>query len=163
MLVNYLERQRPPAAEAKILKETALTTWPQGRVAENIRLEKLHAQRDQELTKPLLSRDYGSVLRAYKKTREDVVKLGKESPLLATLDTEIKDFDTKLKDLYPRAVQVLKGGVYETSFLVAFRSNFPQAPEDPEVTLAGLQYGLSPAGRDPARLRRHAVHAASRR
>jgi predicted Zn-dependent protease len=136
VLVNYMERQKPPAAEAKILKETALATWPQGRVAENIRLEKLHSQRDQELTKPLLSRDYGSVLRAYKKTREEVVKLAKESPLLATLDTEIKDFDTKLKDLYPRAVLVLKGGVYETAFLVAFRSNFPQAPEDPEVMLA---------------------------
>ncbi|HEV7516329.1 MAG TPA: M48 family metalloprotease [Thermoanaerobaculia bacterium] len=136
VLVNYLEKQRPAAAEAKVLKETALSTWPLGRVAENLRLEKLHAQRDQELTKPLLSRDYGSVVRAYKKTRDEVAKLGKESPLLATLDTEIKDFDSKQKELYPRAVQVLKGGVYETAFLVAFRSNFPQAPEDPEVTLA---------------------------
>lgn len=136
VLVNYAEKQRPAAAEAKILKESALATWPQGRVAEEIRLERLHSQRDQELTKPLLSRDYGSVVRAYKKTREEVAKLTPQSPLLGTLDTEIRDFDNKVKELYPRAVQVLKGGVYETSFLVAFRSNFPQAPEDPEVTLA---------------------------
>ncbi len=136
VLMTYLERQKPAGPEAKILKESALNAWPVNAVAERIRLEKLHAQRDQELTRPLLSRDYGSVIRAYKKTREEVVKLTPQSPLLATIDSEVKDFDNKLKDLYPRAVQVLKGGVYETSFLVSYLSNFPQAPEDPEVTLA---------------------------
>ncbi len=136
VLVNYIDRQKPSAPEARLLKESALSTWPQGQVAERIRLEKLHSQRDQELTRPLLSRDYGSVIRSYKKTREEVLKLTPQSPLLATVDSELKDFDNKLKELYPRAVQVLKGGVYETSFLVSYLSNFPQAPEDPEVTLA---------------------------
>jgi len=136
VLVNYLERQKPAAPEAKLLKDSALAAWPQNAVAERIRLEKLHTQRDQELTRPLLSRDYGSVIRAYKKTREEVVKLTPQSPLLATIDSEVKDFDNKLKELYPRAVQVLKGGVYETSFLVSYLSNFPQGPESSEVTLA---------------------------
>jgi len=136
VLVNYIDRQKPSAPEAKLLKESALSTWPQGQVAERIRLEKLHSLRDQELTRPLLSRDYGSVIRSYKKTREEVLKLTPQSTLLATVDSELKDFDNKLKELYPRAVQVLKGGVYETSFLVSYLSNFPQAPEDPEVTLA---------------------------
>ena len=136
VLVNYLERQKPAGGEAKLLKESALSAWPTNGVAERIRLEKLHAQRDQELTRPLLSRDYGSVIRAYKKTREEVVKLTPQSSLLATVDSEVKDFDNKLKELYPRAVQVLKGGVYETSFLVSYLSNFPQAAEDSEVTLA---------------------------
>jgi beta-barrel assembly-enhancing protease len=136
VLVNYVERGRPAAAEGKLLKEFALATWPVGQVAERIRLERLHGQRDQELTRPLLSRDYGSVIKAYKKTRDEVAKLTPQSPLLPNLDSELKDFDNKLKELYPRAVQVLKGGVYETSFLVSFLSNFPQAPEDPEVTLA---------------------------
>ena len=57
--------------------ETVAIREPGGTdAAERIRLEKLHSQRDQELTRPLLSRDYGSVIRAYKKTREEVVKLG---------------------------------------------------------------------------------------
>jgi predicted Zn-dependent protease len=136
VLAGYLERQKPPAAEAKILKDAALATWPQGKVAETFRLEELHALRDKQLAKPLLSRDYGSIIDSYKKTREEIAKLTRESPLLPTIDTELKDFDAKLKELYPRAVQVIKGGVYETSFLVSFRSNFPQAPEIPQVTLA---------------------------
>src|SRR6202035_916126 len=42
----------------------------------------------------------------------------------------------KLKELYPRAVSVFKGGVYETAFLSSFLSNFPEAREVPEVALA---------------------------
>jgi len=136
LLANYLERQRPKADEAKFLKDAALATWPQGRVAETLRLEKLHAERDQELTKPLLSRNYGNLIRSYRKSRDTVAQLTPQSPFLANVDSEIKDFDNKLKELYPRAVQVLKGGVYETSFLVSFLANFPQSPEVPQVTLA---------------------------
>ncbi|HZF11344.1 MAG TPA: M48 family metalloprotease [Thermoanaerobaculia bacterium] len=136
LLANYLERQRPKADEAKFLKDAALATWPQGRTAETLRLEKLHAERDQELTKPLLSRNYGGLIRSYRKSRDTVAQLTPQSPFLGNVDSEIKDFDNKLKELYPRAVQVMKGGVYETSFLVSFLANFPQSPEVPQVTLA---------------------------
>jgi predicted Zn-dependent protease len=147
LLTNYLERQRLKGDEAKFLKDAALATWPVGRTAETLRLEKLHAQRDQELTKPLLSRDYGSLIRTYRKTRDEVAQATPQSPFLATVDSEITDFDNKLKELYPRAVLVLKGGVYETSFLVSFLSNFPQAPEVPQVTL-GLGDAYSRLGNE---------------
>ena len=38
--------------------------------------------------------------------------------------------------MLPRALEVLDGGVYETSFLESFLSNFPDAARAPEVGLA---------------------------
>ncbi len=58
------------------------------------------------------------------------------SDLLRTLDADIADLELKRKELLPKATQVLDGGVYETSFLVSFLSNFPDAPQVPEVALA---------------------------
>jgi Zn-dependent protease with chaperone function len=125
-----------PGDEISFLKAAALTAWPQGKGSDNLRLERLQALRDQELTRPLLSRDYGQVMRAYRAERDAVRALTPDSALLKSLETELADFDVKLKELYPRAVELFGGGVYETSFLESFRSNFPQAPENPRVALA---------------------------
>ena len=135
-LASYQERHKPAAEELAFLKATSLAAWPQGKSADDLRLEKLHALRDAELAKPLLSRDYGELARAYRKVRDEVKALTPESPLLAGLDSELRDFDVRLKELYPKAVEVLGGGVYETSFLRSFLSNFPDASQAPEVALA---------------------------
>jgi len=135
-LTAYQERYKPAAEELAFLKQGSLATWPQGRTAEDLRLEKLHAQRDAELAKPLLSRDYGELIRGYRQARDEVKALNPESPLLASIDTELRDFDAKQRELRPKAVEVLGGGVYETSFLKSFLSNFPDAAQAPEVALA---------------------------
>ncbi|HEX3526358.1 MAG TPA: M48 family metalloprotease [Thermoanaerobaculia bacterium] len=113
-----------------------LATWPQGKIADGIRLASLHRQRDAELAKPSLSRDYGAVIRKYRDELSAVRVLDPKSELAPALQAEIADLDAKRKELYPKAVQVLGGGIYETSFLVSFMSNFPDVKEAPEVGLA---------------------------
>jgi len=113
-----------------------LATWPQGKIADGIRLASLHRQRDAELAKPSLSRDYGAVIRKYRDELSAVRVLDPKSELAPALQAEIADLDAKRKELYPKAVQVLGGGIYETSFLVSFLSNFPDVKETPEVGLA---------------------------
>jgi Zn-dependent protease with chaperone function len=136
VLSTYLEREKPEDPTLSFLKRASLATWPKGEVSEGLRLEELHKQRDEELAKPLLSRDYGLVLRAYREEIEEVRSLDPKSDLLSTLQAEMADLDAKRKELYPRAKSVLGEGVYETSFLVAFLSNFPESTEVPEVALA---------------------------
>jgi predicted Zn-dependent protease len=138
-LTTWLERSRPKPGErdaAAYLKETSLATWPQGKVAENLRLERLHDLRDTELTKPLLSRDYGAVVRGYREEIAAVRALDPKSDLLPALDGEIADLEKQRREVLPRALEVLDGGVYETSFLESFLSNFPDAAQAPEVGLA---------------------------
>lgn len=136
VLSTYLEREKPEDPTLSFLKRASLATWPKGEVSEGLRLEELHRRRDEELTKPLLSRDYGAVLRAYREEIEEVRSLDPKSDLLTTLQAEVADLDAKRRELYPRAKEVLGGGVYETSFLVAYLSNFPESTEVPEVALA---------------------------
>ena len=57
-------RPKPPDVVA-YLKQTSLAAWPQGKTADALRLEQLHALREKELAKPVLARDYGSLVRAY--------------------------------------------------------------------------------------------------
>lgn len=136
LLSTYVEREKPADPELGFLKWATLATWPKGEVSETLRLEELHKLRDEELAKPLLSRDYGVVLRAYREEMDEVRSLESGSDLLNTLQTELADLDAKRKELYSRAKEVLGGGVYETSFLVAYLSNFPESTEVPEVALA---------------------------
>jgi Zn-dependent protease with chaperone function/predicted negative regulator of RcsB-dependent stress response len=135
-LSSYLERKRPEEDVTAFLKKTILATWPQGKVSDGLRLEKLHKRRDEELARPLLSRDYGAVLHLYRQELGEVRGLDAKSDLAGALEGEISDLESKRKELFPRAVEVLGGGVYETSFLTAFLSNFPEAQQVPEVALA---------------------------
>jgi predicted Zn-dependent protease len=135
-LMTWIDQAKPAPEEATFVKQFSLTSWPAGGVAASLRLEKLHTRRDQELAKPLLSRDYGDVVRTYREEVAAVAALEPKSELIENLNTEIKDLDLKRKELYPEAVKVLDRGVYETSFLVAFLSNFPDSPRVPEVALA---------------------------
>jgi Zn-dependent protease with chaperone function len=135
-LSKYMADHRPGDAETAFLKASSLAAWPQGNTADDIRLERLHQRRDEEMAKPLLSRDYGAVVRAYKDEMAEVKRLDAGSDLLRTLQGDVDDLETKRKELYRRAVEVLGGGIYETSFLEAFLSNFPDASQVPEVALA---------------------------
>ncbi len=135
-LKTWIDRKKPAEAETAFLKQAVLVAWPEGKVSDGLRLEKLHKRRDDELTKPLLSRDYGAVLKLYKSELAEVKSHDSKADLVGALEGEISDLETKRKELYPRAVETLGGGVYETSFLVAFLSNFPESQKVPEVALA---------------------------
>lgn len=135
-LDGYLQRNKPGEVETVFLKRALLAAWPEGKVADALRLERLHKRRDEELTRPLLSRDYGAVLRLYHSELAEVRGLNPKSDLVKALEGEISDVEAKRKELYPRAVELLGGGIYETSFLQSFLSNFPEAQEVPEVALA---------------------------
>lgn len=135
-LANYIDRNKPKEKLTLFLKESALATWPHGKTAESYRLESLHRIRDAELAKPQLSRDYGAVIKAYREGIEEVKAFDPKTPLAAVLTEEVAELETKRKELYPKAVEILDRGIYETSFLVAFLSNFPDAPQVPEVALA---------------------------
>ncbi len=135
-LSGYLDRKKPEEDVAAFLKQAVLAAWPQGKASDGLRLEKLHKRREEELARPLLSRDYGAVLRLYREELAAVRSLDAQSDLVAALEGEISDLEAKRKELYPRAVEVLGGGIYETSFLTAFLSNFPDAGQVPEVALA---------------------------
>jgi Zn-dependent protease with chaperone function len=83
--------------------------------------------------------DYGAVVRAYRKELTEMAALdptGPPPPLATTLNREIADLEAQRRALYPRAAAVWNGSVYETAFLVSFLSNFPEAPEAPQVALA---------------------------
>lgn len=78
-------------------------------------------------------------MRAYRKELAEIQSLdpmGPMPPLAPTLNGEIADLEAQRQALYPHTLEVWNGGVYETAFLVAFVSNFPDSPEVPKVALA---------------------------
>ncbi|MES1244866.1 MAG: M48 family metalloprotease [Acidobacteriota bacterium] len=135
-LMTWMDQTKPAPEETTFVKGVSLSAWPAGAVAVSLRLEKLHGRRDGELAKPLLSRDYGQVLRVYREELATVKSLDPASDAVPGLETEVRDLELKRKELYPKAVEILDKGVYETSFLEAFLSNFPDSPRVPQVALA---------------------------
>ncbi len=123
------------AATVRFVKDEALAAWPRGRAAEGLRIEKLHRQRDAELGRPVLERDYGELVRAYQRQIDQVAELTPDTPFLDLLGEEKKALDAQLANLYPKAREVLSGDVVETSFLERYLSNWPDAPEVPRVAL----------------------------
>lgn len=135
-LMAWMSQAKPASEETTFVKNVSLSAWPAGTVAVSLRLERLHNRRDGEMAKPLLSRDYGNVLRTYREELATVQSLDPKSDAVSGLETEIRDLELKRKELYPRALEILDHGVYETSFLESFLSNFPDSPRVPEVALA---------------------------
>jgi predicted Zn-dependent protease len=83
--------------------------------------------------------DYGVVIRAYRKELAEVQALdpmGPLPPLAPPLNAEIAELEAQRRALYPHAMEVWNGGIFETSFLIAFVSNFPDSPEVPKVALS---------------------------
>jgi predicted Zn-dependent protease len=120
----------------RLVKDEALNAWPIGATAERLRLEKLEALRDRVLAETDLSRDFGRVIRAYKREADLVERLDPQSSFPERLVATADGFEKRKDDLYPKARDVLAEGIYETSFLVTFLSNYPDAPETPRAALS---------------------------
>lgn len=136
-LLAFAKNQKGLEPEVvRLLEDDALVAWPAGSEAEAIRLSRLHELEKAEEGKPLLARDYGALIAAYARQREAVTEVTPESGFLAALDREIEELEAAREAAFPKAVEVLEQGVYETSFLVTFASNWPQAPQIPRVALA---------------------------
>ena len=123
----------PPAL--RFLKTMALNAWPGGTAAESIRLETLHEVRARELDRLATSRDYGRVAAAYRREMETVRALTPDSPFLAVLGQELADLRRQSEELYAQSIDILDRGVFETPFLEAFLSNYPDSPRTPRVAL----------------------------
>jgi predicted Zn-dependent protease len=133
-LLGFAGTKTSPEAAA-LIKDSALAAWPQGEDAERLRLEKLHARRDQEGAKKPLARDYGALLGTYREAQATVRELTPESPFLAKVELEMRELETERDRVYPEALAVLDGTVYETPFLETFLSNFPESDRSPKVAL----------------------------
>ncbi len=135
--------QEPPpvSPELDLLKAMALGAWPSGAAAESLRLESLHRLRDTELERLTTSRDYGRITAAYRRQMENVRLLTPDSPFLAVLSNELADLRRQSEELYGPSIKILDRGVFETPFLEAFLSNFPDSPRAPKVALLlGISY-----------------------
>jgi len=120
----------------RLLEDDALVAWPEGPKADAIRLARLHELRDEKLAGPAGTHDYGAVIRAYQKQIGEVTRRTPESDLIAQLQGEVKDLESKKTAAYAKAAEVFDQGVYETAFLETFLSNWPDADEAPRVALA---------------------------
>jgi Zn-dependent protease with chaperone function len=119
-----------------LVKREALTAWPQGTTAEGLRFERLHKLRGAEIERAPLARDYGTLLAAYATEAAQIRSLTPDSPALKTLEGEGAALRRDAEALYTQAQAVLSSGIYETSFLETFLSNWPAAREGPKVALA---------------------------
>ncbi len=119
-----------------ILKFSAVNAWPSGPESADIRLEFLHRLRDKVLDKPELARDFGELIAEYGKEMDEVLIVEPDAPLLPKLEQEQTDFRAQRDKIYPQAVEVYRDGIFETGFLETFVSNYPVAPELPEVALS---------------------------
>lgn len=133
---------RPPLSpEIDLLKAMALGAWPSGTAAESLRLENLHRLRDTELERLATSRDYGRITAAYRRQMENVRSLTPDSPFLAVLSNELADLRRQSEELYAQSIRILDRGVFETPFLEALLSNYPDSPRAPNVALLlGISY-----------------------
>ncbi|MDX1501622.1 MAG: M48 family metalloprotease [Thermoanaerobaculia bacterium] len=131
-----LAPDQPSPPPPDLLALAALTAWPVGPTAEQLRLERLHRERDREISRRELYRDLGRLIDLYQEERDEVAALDPDSGLPDALDREIGAFRRQLESTYPEAVEVFRRGVFETEFLETFASNYPDAPESAEAALA---------------------------
>lgn len=154
VLLDYRERHELEQDEEDgrpkpdLVKFAALFAWPRGEAAAELRWERLERLRDAELERPELSRDFGRLIAAFAEEADEVRELDPESSLLTKLERELGSFEIQRDGLYTEAVEIYRGGIFETGFLTTFLSNYPEAPERPEIALD--------LGRAMSRLRRPA-------
>lgn len=147
---SALEEASKPGAPAAatagelvaFLENSAVTAWPRSLEARTIRFDRLEAARETELEKQPLARDYGELASRYREELGRVEALDPEAEHVAKLSRAIESFEKELAEIYPKAVEVFRGGVYQTDFLETFVSNYPEADEIAEVALSlGEAYG----------------------
>ena len=131
------ELDEPPVEPRGALASAALTAWPHGPAADDLRAERLHARRDRLLSRRSVpSRDYGRVLAAYD---DEIAALTEVSPESAALGVFRNERDALVRErdaAYTESRAIWESGVYETPFLETFLSNFPEVAEAPAVHLA---------------------------
>lgn len=120
----------------EFLEDSAVATWPRSAEAHRVRLDRLEAVLDRELENNRLSRDYGKLTSLYRSELEKIESLGPESPQAAKLSETLAGFEKTLTEIYPTALEVFHRGIYETDFLETYLSNYPDAEELAEVSLA---------------------------
>ncbi|HUP25258.1 MAG TPA: M48 family metalloprotease [Thermoanaerobaculia bacterium] len=141
-LLGFLETTEKLEEDAReTLKTSALLAWPAGPAADGIRVERLERLRTETEQRLSLSRDYGALVTAYLEQMRQISALTPESPALERLRRELGGIRSELSRLYPAAIEVLDRGVYETSFLESYLSNYPDSPRRHEAAVAlGLAY-----------------------
>ncbi len=129
-----------------MIKETALLAWPEGDLAEAIRLEQLHRQRDLVSELPPLERDYSRLLEAYEEHEREVRQRTPDSDFLSVLEAESQTLRRELADFYPTAVAQIDSEVTQVGILATFVRNYPASDRIPGVAMQ--------LGESYARLRR---------
>lgn len=119
-----------------LLKRSALAAYPRGEVAEGLRTERLGVQREREMARLPLARDFGRLVKLWSDEIEEVRAVSPDSAYLGRLSAEQATLKRESEEVYPKAIETFRAGVYETAFLETFVSNYPSAPEFAEVSLA---------------------------
>ncbi|MCH9650116.1 MAG: M48 family metalloprotease [Deltaproteobacteria bacterium] len=135
-LLDFASHRKTEEEISTWVKASALSVWPQGPLAEGLRKEYLHSLREAESAKSALARDYGEVITAYEEHLATVATLTPDSPFLIETGKEVDEMQKQAREIYPMAVEVLEGGIFETAFLETFLSNFPDSPELAAASLA---------------------------
>ncbi len=130
------EQPQPGLTPLELAHAAALTAWPKGPAAEQLRRERLAGERMHALAGAPLARDYGHLLAAYDEEIATLRWLTPESPAIGALLEERTAIAAERDALRPRALEVWASGVYETPFLETFLSNYPDAAEVPAIRLA---------------------------
>ncbi len=136
VLLDFLEESDMEPPFVDLLEDRALLAWPQGPAADEIRLTQLHGLREEVEQQKPTSQEWKPVIADYERNLDEVKSLTPDSPLVETLATELEAMEATLRDNYPKAVEIMQGGIYETEFLEAFAVNYPNSPEIPQVSLA---------------------------
>lgn len=135
VLLEYALKDNRKVELRPFLDISALTAWPQGPRAEQLRLAALERRTEDELEKNELDRDYGELIRAYRGEIETVRRLTPKSAFIARLEGELDALRQDSEDLYPKALEVWQEGIYQIPFLEVFLSNYPTVPVVPEIAL----------------------------
>ncbi len=135
VLLDFLEGRKLDPPIVDLIEDSALVVWPQGELADNLRLKQLHEEKQRVEDRLALAQNWGELREHYERALHEVAKHTPESPLIATLEKELGEFRSKLEELYPTAVETFENGVYETPFLETFQSNYPDAAEKQAVAL----------------------------
>ncbi len=136
VILDYGENENEEPELESFLRLSALTAWPQGPKAEELRLQDLHQRRDLLIAAKELERDYGELIREYRVQIEEVRRLTPGTAFLATLEKEMSGLQDEVEALYSKALEVWEEGIFATPFLETFASNYPTAEIIPAVALA---------------------------
>jgi Zn-dependent protease with chaperone function len=127
----------PPLRPSDTLAQAALSAWPLGPAADDLRAERLHHHRDRLTSaRVATSRDYGAAIEAYDREIEELTGISPQSTALQRFRDERAVLARERDALLAPSLAVWKSGIYETPFLETYLSNFPDSPDAPDVHLA---------------------------